>query len=152
MIFPTYLLIALGSFTSLVTASFSVRGPSVFASSSLAFRTHHDALAARHGYLTAASIREFLDAHNTVRAQHGADALSWSTDLAEMAGKWADGCVFQPTEGKLSDDPYGENIVAATGKFGIEAAVNSFTQDEGTFSLFCVSKYIPPTAVYLSLQ
>ena len=50
-------------------------------------------------------IQAYLNAHNTVRAQHGAVALTWSDNLASKAQQWANGCVFKHSGGKLG--PYG---------------------------------------------
>jgi hypothetical protein len=54
-------------------------------------------------------ISAFLDGHNTVRAQHGAAPLTWNTDLANAALKWANGCVFEHSGGSLG--PYGGTCV-----------------------------------------
>jgi len=75
----------------------------------------------------------FLDAHNIVRAAHGAVPLSWSETLADLAAIWADNCEFRATEGILLQVPYGENIVAATGFFPITSAVGMFTQDAASY-------------------
>lgn len=50
-------------------------------------------------------VSTWLSAHNVVRAQHGANPLSWSDDLAAKAQQWANGCVFQHSGGSLG--PYG---------------------------------------------
>lgn len=50
-------------------------------------------------------IQAYLSAHNSVRAQHGAAALSWSDDLASKAQQWANGCKFQHSGGSLG--PFG---------------------------------------------
>jgi uncharacterized protein YkwD len=70
-----------------------------------------------------------LNAHNNVRAAYGADPLAWSPALAENAQIWANLCVWQNTDGDLSPQPYGENLVAGTGRFSPEAAVQLFVQD-----------------------
>ncbi|KXN92299.1 Fruiting body protein SC14 [Leucoagaricus sp. SymC.cos] len=85
---------------------------------------------------SAAQISAFLQAHNTVRAKHHARPLTWSVSLAQMADQWADACNFKHTNGILSDTPYGENIVAATGDFPVSAAVDTFIQDAGQYSIF----------------
>lgn len=79
---------------------------------------------------TSLQITSYLDAHNKVRALHGAENLVWNTTLAEKAREWASLCSFQHSDGLLLDTPYGENIVAATGKFSIDAAVETFVQDQ----------------------
>ena len=50
-------------------------------------------------------ISQYLSAHNTVRAQHGAVALTWNDEAASKAQQWANGCVFQHSGGSLG--PYG---------------------------------------------
>jgi len=50
-------------------------------------------------------IQAYLSAHNSVRAQHGATALSWSDNLASKAQQWANGCKFQHSGGSLG--PFG---------------------------------------------
>jgi pathogenesis-related protein 1 len=77
-----------------------------------------------------ADISEYLWAHNSIRAQYNAPMLTWSDDLAAAAQSWADGCNFEHSDGALSDEPYGENIAAATGSFGIISAVESFAGDK----------------------
>jgi len=90
---------------------------------------------------TTRQIDAFLDAHNTIRAEHNATALQWSTTLAQNAETWADQCQFKSTNGVLSNELYGENIAAGTGDFSITAAVASFVQDQ--------DKYDPANPSYL---
>jgi len=92
-------------------------------------------------HATSHHITPYLDAHNQVRALHGADDLVWNSTLAEKAQEWASLCSFQHSDGLLLDTPYGENIVAATGEFSIAAAVQTFTEDR--------SSYNPITPSYL---
>ena len=44
---------------------------------------------------------EALAAHNSFRAQHGADALTWNGDLAAAADSWASRCVFEHSGGQV---------------------------------------------------
>ena len=61
---------------------------------------------ANHGSRASdADVRAYLDAHNKVRRQHHASDLGWDNKLAAAAQKWADGCKFQHSGGKLG--PYG---------------------------------------------
>ncbi len=46
-------------------------------------------------------IQAYLNAHNSVRANHGAAALVWSDELAGKAQQWANGCKFQHSGGSL---------------------------------------------------
>ncbi|KAI0361709.1 PR-1-like protein [Trametes cingulata] len=86
------------------------------------------------GATSQSDIDQYLQAHNSVRAQHGAAPLSWSDDLAAKAQQWANNCVFQHSGGKLG--PFGENLAAGTGSsYGIQEAVKSWTDE--------VSEYDP---------
>ncbi|QRV90690.1 cysteine-rich Secretory family protein [Ceratobasidium sp. AG-Ba] len=71
-------------------------------------------------------IAAYLDPHNAARAAHGASPLTWSDELASAAQKWANGCVFQHSGGKVG--PYGENLAAGSGDYspgsGVQAWVN----------------------------
>ena len=55
-----------------------------------------------------ADISAYLNAHNTVRAQHGAAALKWNNTLAAAAQKWVNKCVFKHSGGSLG--PYGGTL------------------------------------------
>jgi len=69
-----------------------------------------------------------LTAHNSVRANHGAAALTWSDDLASKAQQWANGCKFQHSGGTLGR--FGENLAAGTGSsYGISQAIKSWTDE-----------------------
>ncbi|KAJ7087402.1 CAP domain-containing protein [Mycena crocata] len=79
------------------------------------------------------SVNAYLDAHNNVRADHGAPDLVWNTTLADKAQEWANTCEVKHSDGTLLDAPYGENIVAATGNFPIAAAIKQFTLDKSDY-------------------
>lgn len=102
----------------------------------LAAPGHHTALAkARRSILLKPSdIDTFLDAHNVVRARHGAAPLTWSFELAIKASVWADLCMMKHSDGLLMSEPYGEHIVAGTGDFPIRAAVSTFLGDKDQYS------------------
>jgi len=73
-------------------------------------------------------IDQYLSAHNSVRAQHGAAALTWNNTLADAAQQWADGCKFVHSGGSLG--PYGENLAAGTGSsYDIATAIKSWTDE-----------------------
>ncbi|KAJ3790242.1 PR-1-like protein [Lentinula aff. detonsa] len=77
-------------------------------------------------------VQEYLSAHNTVRAQHGASALTWSNDAATKAQQWADNCVFQHSGGTLG--PFGENLAAGTGSgYGIAQAIDSWSSEASQY-------------------
>jgi len=76
-------------------------------------------------------VSTWLSAHNVVRAQHGANPLSWSDDLAAKAQQWANGCVFQHSGGSLG--PYGENLAAGTGDYTSQDAVNDWVSEASQY-------------------
>jgi uncharacterized protein YkwD len=55
-----------------------------------------------------ADVQAYLDAHNSVRAQHGAVNLVWDNTLAAAAQEWADRCVFEHSGGQLG--PFGGTL------------------------------------------
>ncbi|KAF6766373.1 PR-1-like protein [Ephemerocybe angulata] len=57
-------------------------------------------------------IQAYLDAHNSVRRNHGAADLTWSDSLAAAAQKWANNCQFKHSGGSLG--AFGENLSAGT--------------------------------------
>jgi uncharacterized protein YkwD len=61
------------------------------------------------GSTSESDIQAYLSGHNSVRAQHGAAALTWSDDLASKAQQWANGCKFQHSGGSLG--PFGGMIL-----------------------------------------
>lgn len=81
---------------------------------------------------TNSDIGQYLSAHNRFRAQHGADPLTWNTELASKAQEWANKCVFQHSHGALGH--YGENLAAGTGAdYDITAAVKSWTDEAPSY-------------------
>lgn len=53
-------------------------------------------------------IQRYLTAHNSVRAKHGANALTWNNTSAGLAQRWANQCKFEHSGGKLG--PLGGTI------------------------------------------
>lgn len=83
--------------------------------------------------LTDSQQATFLSLHNSIRSEHGAAALTWSSDLAAAAKGWADKCVFQHSGGSLG--PYGENLAAGTGSaYDVSAAMKSWTDEIKDYS------------------
>jgi len=107
-------LLAFASFLSLVFAS--------------------DRAAQHRRMISQTRITQFLDAHNGIRAVHGAADLTWSYALAAQAQVWTSACNWRATLGTLLPDPYGENMVAATGFMSIPDAVNAFASDKDEYT------------------
>ncbi|KDR85172.1 hypothetical protein GALMADRAFT_233836 [Galerina marginata CBS 339.88] len=85
------------------------------------------------GGTSGADIQAYLSGHNTIRSQHGAAPLTWNNNLASKAQQWANGCKFQHSGGSLG--PFGENLAAGTGSYGIAQAIKDWTDE--------VSRYKP---------
>nr|AOC97493.1 pathogenesis related protein 1 [Flammulina velutipes]WKW83177.1 PR1 [Flammulina filiformis] len=79
------------------------------------------------GSLSQADIDAYLKGHNDVRANHGANALTWNNDLSAAAQKWADNCVFEHSGGVLGS--FGENLSAGSGDFSIAAGIKGWTDE-----------------------
>jgi pathogenesis-related protein 1 len=90
--------------------------------------------------VSAADQQAYLDAHNTVRAQHGAVALVWNQTLSDAGASWASRCVFEHSGGSLG--PYGENLAAGTGSFGATQAVQLWTDEESTTFICLLAFYV----------
>jgi uncharacterized protein YkwD len=85
---------------------------------------------ASNSSVSSADIQAYLSAHNTVRAQHGAVALTWSDNLSSVAQAWADGCKFEHSGGQ-----FGENLAAGTGdSYTIATAVKSWTDEVSQYN------------------
>jgi hypothetical protein len=65
---------------------------------------------------------DYLQAHNSFRAQHGARALTWSPALAVKAQNWANRCEFK-------HGSTGENLAAGTGNYDALDAVKGWTDE-----------------------
>jgi hypothetical protein len=62
-----------------------------------------------------------LDAHNRARAEHCADPLVWSPELAEAAQRWAEHLAARRCALAHSEDGLGENLAGGTGLTGEQA-------------------------------
>ncbi|KAJ6590279.1 PR-1-like protein [Mycena sp. CBHHK59/15] len=80
-----------------------------------------------------ADVQAYLDAHNSVRAQHGAVNLVWDNTLAAAAQEWADRCVFEHSGGQLG--PFGENLAAGSpaSSFPIPVAIQSWANEASQY-------------------
>ncbi|KAJ7478390.1 CAP domain-containing protein [Mycena latifolia] len=74
-------------------------------------------------------VKEYSDAHNSIRSQYGTVPLQWNNTVAVKAQQWADLCKDKHSGGTLG--PLGENLAAGTGDFSITEAVKAWT-DEGS--------------------
>jgi pathogenesis-related protein 1 len=79
--------------------------------------------------------KTYLDLHNTLRAQHHADALTWNQTLSDAAASWAGKCVFEHSGGKLG--PYGENLSAGF-PLDVKGAVQMWINEERELYFLCV--------------
>ncbi|CAE6458429.1 unnamed protein product [Rhizoctonia solani] len=77
-----------------------------------------------------AEIDAYLKGHNDIRAKHGASPLTWATDLAAAAAKWAENCVWEHSKGKVG--AFGENLAAGSG-LGAAAAVKMWTDEASEY-------------------
>lgn len=59
--------------------------------------------------------KEFLEAHNRVRAKYGVPPLRWSNKLARYARRWSDARRFDCVMMHSVGSPYGENVFWGTG-------------------------------------
>ncbi|KAJ7456700.1 PR-1-like protein [Mycena latifolia] len=78
-----------------------------------------------------ADVQAYLQAHNSIRSQHGAVPISWSNAAAVKAQQWADLCKNQHSGGTLG--PLGENLAAGTGSFTIAKAVKAWTDEVSNY-------------------
>ncbi|KAG8828583.1 hypothetical protein FRC17_007489, partial [Serendipita sp. 399] len=68
--------------------------------------------------------QQYLDAHNSARALHGANPVTWSDQLEGFAQEWANNCQFKHSGGKFGR--VGENLAAGTGTYTIPEMVNDW--------------------------
>nr|QVT77410.1 pathogenesis-related protein 1 [Moniliophthora perniciosa] len=81
-----------------------------------------------NGVTSNGDIEQYLAAHNSVRAQHGAQPLTWSDEAASKAQQWANNCKFEHSGGSLG--PLGENLAAGTSdSYSISRAVKGWTDE-----------------------
>ncbi|KAF8242283.1 PR-1-like protein [Wilcoxina mikolae CBS 423.85] len=71
--------------------------------------------------------QQCLDSHNKYRAQHGAPALEWDSDMANHAESVSSTCIFQH-----SNSDYGENLAA--GYDSPESAIAAWVNEEDQYS------------------
>jgi len=74
----------------------------------------------------------YLDAHNSIRSQHGAVPVTWSNAAAAKAQQWANECTNTHSGGTLG--PLGENLAAGTGSFSIAQAVKAWTDEVSEYN------------------
>ncbi|KAJ7225808.1 CAP domain-containing protein, partial [Mycena pura] len=79
-----------------------------------------------------ADVQAYLNAHNTIRAQHGAVDVKWDNDAATKAQEWADKCLNKHSGGTLG--PLGENLAAGTGVYTIPQAVKDWTDEVSEYN------------------
>ncbi|KAL1918288.1 uncharacterized protein VTP21DRAFT_2948 [Calcarisporiella thermophila] len=87
--------------------------------------------------LSQGDIATILDAHNRLRARHGAPPLTWSDSLANAAQSWANQCRMEHSHGK-----FGENLAwgssswrAAVEESWYKGEIGAFNFAKAQFSL-----------------
>jgi uncharacterized protein YkwD len=73
--------------------------------------------------------RILLDAHNAYRAKHCAPPLTWSTDIAAAAQRWANRCVFDHDR----SNELGENLAWGT-RLSVREAVSLWYDEVGGYN------------------
>ncbi|KAF7317865.1 PR-1-like protein [Mycena kentingensis (nom. inval.)] len=76
--------------------------------------------------------QQYLDAHNSVRSAHGANALVWDDKLASAAQNWAYNCKFEHSQGAVG--PYGENLAAGTGSYSPAQGVQDWANEASEYN------------------
>ncbi|ORX37827.1 CAP domain-containing protein [Kockovaella imperatae] len=77
-----------------------------------------------------AQIDQFLNLHNTFRAEYGAGKVTWNTTMAQFAADAANTCNYGHTGG-----PYGENIAAGVGGgYNITSAFDSWANEASLYN------------------
>ncbi|KMT00992.1 hypothetical protein BVRB_9g222530 [Beta vulgaris subsp. vulgaris] len=76
---------------------------------------------------------QFLDVHNTVRAQVGVPPLAWNHTLALYAQQFADKVKQTCDNTEESGGPYGENTASGYGAFTIVDAVNQWVEEKPNY-------------------
>lgn len=69
-----------------------------------------------HNDLSSSFTREFVAAHNQVRAGVGVGPLRWSDDLAAAAQQWANSLIESHAFHPRGDHRFGENLFEVTGR------------------------------------
>ncbi|KAG0275900.1 hypothetical protein BGZ95_008237 [Linnemannia exigua] len=110
-------------------------------------------------------IKSILASHNTLRAMHGAPAVTWNADAAKFGDNWLQSCEFKHSGGK-----YGENLAAGHKDFptaikawydevnkykfsspGFTGGTGHFTQVvwKSTKTIGCARRTCPKWTVYI---
>ncbi|KMT08212.1 hypothetical protein BVRB_6g142660 [Beta vulgaris subsp. vulgaris] len=77
--------------------------------------------------------KQFLEAHNTARAQVGVAPLAWNQTLAAFAQQFADKVKEKCDNTMKSGGPYGENTAGGYGAFRITDAVSQWVQQKENY-------------------
>ncbi|XP_057251376.1 pathogenesis-related protein 1A1-like [Beta vulgaris subsp. vulgaris] len=77
--------------------------------------------------------KQFLEAHNTVRAQVGVAPLVWNQTLASFAQQFADKVKQKCDNTMKSGGPYGENTAGGYAAFRIIDAVSQWVQQKENY-------------------
>jgi outer membrane biosynthesis protein TonB len=80
-----------------------------------------------------AAAQQWLNEHNSARAQHGAAPLIWDNSLVAAAEQWGSRCVFEHSGGAVGH--FGENLAAQTGSLTPKEAVDMWMAEVGEYPL-----------------
>jgi uncharacterized protein YkwD len=94
--------------------------------------TTFDTLNSNQGSTSASDQQQYLEQHNTVRAQHGANPVTWSDQLEGFAQEWANNCQFMHSGGRFG--VVGENIAAGTGVYTIPDMVGDWVSEVSSYN------------------
>jgi len=76
--------------------------------------------------LLPAPMQSLLEAHNSYRTKHCVPSLTWSTDLAASAQRWANRCDFNHDH----QSPHGENLFLGTvGAYSPQLVVENWYEE-----------------------
>lgn len=89
--------------------------------------------------MTQAEQQSIVDIHNKYRSDEKTAAnmkkMKWNADLAKMAGKWSDACVFGHGQPSQPPMPIGQNLFASSGGGSVDfpGALASFYAEKGAY-------------------
>jgi len=95
-------------------------------------QTPADTSGSNQGTTSSSDQQQYLQQHNIVRAQHGANPVTWSDQLEGFAQEWANNCQFMHSGGRFG--AVGENIAAGTGDYTIPDMVGDWVSEVSSYN------------------